>query len=601
MRVALIATIKNVEIFLPHTLFIVDEIRNRCNRQWPHEKCYIAFFENDSSDRTLEYVTSWAKNKRHVNIISHPKLDERLAERTQRLAFGRNKLREALQAEKEDGEFDRVIVMDMDDVCTFLDVDLLFTYLLSDFTGILVKCSNSSGRHSDLWALRGLGEVNPLCASTEQGAVDWDRCDRLLGDSFGIDKTHLTTNQLGFRQGSPAVEVDSCFNHLAIYNGRVYAGDSLCKYDGMIGPHEECEHVPFNCCMRKEGYSVLVEPDFLVQGLEHPIFVHNDMARPIASRNLPFARGIFSWSKEYSHKNTDDLTAKRFFTRHWNGKESWVWVRAGNRGSQISDITLFADEILPILKHPIVLLTGDGDLRVPVDLPSKTADALLCSPYVACWLAENCQLPGFKEGKLQALPKGLSAGQHQLWASFPPPARPHTGSVALHRKPNDDLSNNLLAIEEFPHVTIVPQSLTQAQAHEVWKKVDFVAFLDDEGTDSHRIWEVLCLNRIPVVQRTSITEGLFQHLPVILSDDPLAEIADVAALGKKSKSLLPSSCLDLSAGLWLGRAAGRGARPIWENTKADEASSFFFWLTLLIIASCLVFLGVWILRKRGKT
>jgi hypothetical protein len=150
-------------------------------------------------------------------------------------------------------------------------------------------------------------------------------------------------------------------------------------------------------------------------------------------------------------------------------------------------------------------------------------------------------------------------------------------------------------------VTIVPESLTQAQAYEVWKEVDFVAFLDKEGTDSHRIWEVLCLNRIPVVQRTSITEGLFHHLPVILSDDPLSEIADATALGKKSKSLLPSSCLDLSAGVWLGRAAGRGARPIWESMKGDKGSSFFFWLTLLIVASSVLFLCIWILRKHGKT
>ena len=599
MRVSLIATVRDVEPYLPHSLFVVDEVRNRCNTRWPLENFYVAFFENDSADKTLEHIRAWARRKRHVRIISHAGLDKIFPKRTQRLAFGRNELVGALREENSHGEIHRVIIMDMDDVCAFLDVDLLFQYLLQDFTGVFVKCSNTLHRHSDLWALRGFGKISPVCSTSSEGGPCWEKCPRLLGDSLGVDKQHLTEDQLGFRQGAPAVEVESCFNHLAIYNGQVLLGEDSCRYDGMLGPYEECEHVPLARCMRKKGYSVLVEPDFLVRGLAAPTFYHRDLARAISSRNLPLARGIFSWSVEYCKKHTDEPSETGFFERTWTGSESWVWVRSGSRSSLCSDITMFAEEILPVLTEPIVLLTGDGNLRVPADLPSKTVDALLNSPYVSCWLAENCQAPGSYDGKLQPLPKGLDVGPtHSSLITDPPPPRPRSGAVIIHCAAGHARRKAGEATKTLRHVKLAPLTLASSEMFHAWKEVDFVAFLEDGDADSHRTWEALCLNRIPIIKKSSVSAGLFLHLPVILSEDPLSEVWDVDDLVRKATSLPSSSYLDLTVGTWLGCAAGRGSRPIWERIQAEGFTSTrlstrkIFLLSIFVLIT-LALLFVW--------
>ena len=64
----------------------------------------------------------------------------------------------------------------------------------------------------------------------------------------------------------------------------------------------------------------------------------------------------------------------------------------------------FVDLVLPMIRQPFRLVTGDCDLAVPAPMVSKHCNALLESECLVAWFAQNCVEPG---GKLHQLPIGL--------------------------------------------------------------------------------------------------------------------------------------------------------------------------------------------------
>lgn len=577
MRLALGATARDVERFLPHTLLIVDEIRNHSLRLWPGDVFSVVFFENDSRDGTREYLQAWARSRPGAEVISHPGLDRTHPKRTQRLAFGRNEILRRFRALHSSTPIDRVLVMDMDDVCEQLDVGAVFRYILSDFTGVAVKCANSSPRHTDLWALRGLGPIDPHCMTSDKGLPKWAVCSRRLIDLGVHDPNVLTDTLESFRAGVPAVEVESCFNHMAIYNGPALLDETLCQYHGMIGAHEECEHVPLNSCLRRQGYRVQVEPDWLVVGHHKKRnYVQPELASPISSRAIPRLSCIFAWGDSYVARDTEEQADPGYFQREWRPNAAWVWVRAGNTGA---DIALFAREVIPILTQPIVLLTGDGDATIPEDLPPDAAKLILDSPHVACWLAQNCSAPYSYGGKIRPLPIGLDDKEPNDGLLGPPTPRPMTGSVYIDchftqqrvHGSGRGRRETFSLIKDLPHVQHPPRRLPRDLLHKQWRGVDFVVCLEGNGLDTHQAWEVLCMNRIPIVQKSPMAESLFRGLPVLLCEDVVAGVKDQAALLRTARDMAQASVFDLRCGLWLGRAAGEGARPLWRSERGARS------------------------------
>ena len=618
MKVALVGTARDTELYLPHLLLIVDEIRNRCLTEWPHHQFITVFFENDSSDDTYILLNSWCSQRNDAVLISETMLTQKIEKRTHRLAHARNKVLTYLRQNHSD--CDRVAVMDMDDVCVDLNVDDFMAVLTSDFDGVSLKCATSQPRHSDGFALRGLATPNSACVTTSMSMPDWRVCNSL--DQHGIDERFLDALKTNFKRGEP-VQVKSCFNHLGIYNGHALLKTGRdCVYSGDLHGMEECEHVPLNTCLLPHG-TIQVEPSFSVCGLgkdrcQTAHLRYADLARPISSRRLPHIPQIFSWSDDYLKRDTEDIVPPGYFLTNWNPHASWVWVRAGTSQYE-NDICQFARDIVRILRNPIVLLTGDGDRSVPAELSSDIVHVILDSPYVTCWITQNCSAPGAYGGKIQAMPIGLDDKLSNERITCAPSFRPMTGKVVIDahlvragysetakkRQPNQ-LSCQAVheSIKDLPHVTAPTRRIPRDALHELWKSADYIVCCEGNGMDTHRAWEVLCLNRIPIVYKTPMTESLYRGLPVILTEDMLKTVSDHAMLTATARTFMSSSSLNLTASFWLGRAAGKGAQPLWFYHETVRLQPFHVTKSLtasfaIIIISIISFVFMmWFARNR---
>ena len=116
------------------------------------------------------------------------------------------------------------------------------------------------------------------------------------------------------------------------------------------------------------------------------------------------------------------------------------------------------------------------------------------------------------------------------------------------------------------------------------------------------------MNRIPIVQKSPLTESLFRGLPVLICEDVVAGVKDQAALLRAARDMAQASAVDLRCGLWLGRAAGEGARPLWRSERGAMSGGSVSsgwrlrrWLALVLcIAVLLVGVTLFVsLRPRG--
>jgi hypothetical protein len=219
----------------------------------------------------------------------------------------------------------------------------------------------------------------------------------------------------------------------------------------------------------------------------------------------------------------------------------------------------FTTHLLPALRRPIVLVTGDSDAGWVA-----RHRALLDDSRVAHWFAQNCDLPG-GHPRLTPIPIGLDnpvytkfekrlgfaltmalgrtpldlgvkrndmgdqAELQRVRASLPPPAtRPLRALCTFHQNqkliapslaglPDRLQAQHDLAGRECCH--FVPRRLAQRECWRLHGEFAFEISPHGNGLDCFRTWEALLLGTIPIVRRSAL-EPLFrgEELPVVIVD-----------------------------------------------------------------------------------
>jgi glycosyltransferase involved in cell wall biosynthesis len=231
--VVLIGTARNIESHLPKTF---DNIKIICDC---FEKSNVIIYENDSTDKTLQLLQNWAKERPNAEIITEKNVP---GMRTHRLAHGRNiVMNKALELNPE-----YVVVMDLDDVNNLLTKDAFmssFTYPDVDWA---VMTANQSEVYYDLWALRTYDDWMPF-------------------DCWACTKNDTVENCVNSRfkkidRESPLISVKSAFGGLGIYKTKYLDG---CKYDGGKDNFELCEHASFHDGILKNGGKIYINPKMI--------------------------------------------------------------------------------------------------------------------------------------------------------------------------------------------------------------------------------------------------------------------------------------------------------------------------------------------------
>ena len=199
----------------------------------------------------------------------------------------------------------------------------------------------------------------------------------------------------------------------------------------------------------------------------------------------------------------------------------------------------FADNFLPNIRDPFVLISGDADTAISEPLLADPAIiAILSSDFLLGWYAQNLSA---LHPKIFQLPIGLD--YHTMWE------RPGAWGISAVSPISQEnaLFNTLASSLEFNQRYMVAYCNWRAVAGwgdrlECYEKIDksvclfetnsvprnstwlrqsecmFVVSPEGIGMDCHRTWEAIVLGCIPIIKRNALS-GLFAELPVLIVND----------------------------------------------------------------------------------
>ena len=212
-------------------------------------------------------------------------------------------------------------------------------------------------------------------------------------------------------------------------------------------------------------------------------------------------------------------------------------------------ISYFISEILPSIKIPFVLVTGDSDISLH-DRPLGDLEPILKNPLMQHWYSQNLI---FRHPKMTCMPIGLnyhtiteSAYSGELYGKpgladlmFQRDVRKQTSQTQektlmniLTKSEHFSKRNRLCFMnfgKQYPdrveaHANINPRLIVrcpvETKRDEVWErqsKYSFVISPFGLGIDCHRTWEALALGCIAIVKRSPIC-CVFEDLPVLIVD-----------------------------------------------------------------------------------
>lgn len=241
----------------------------------------------------------------------------------------------------------------------------------------------------------------------------------------------------------------------------------------------------------------------------------------------------FRGSESYWLEPTESCQSEAFFLRHYAGAHGLVWVRLStlSRDALRCDLDQFVRAALPTIQRPFALITTDGDVSVPSELPSPTVKALLDCPCLIVWHTQNYD--GYAHPKLAPIPIGLDL--HTPRPGATPKrlvrllrkirrARPPLDTLPL--KAFGDFSGGLNperrdALRRLSDCATTDISTARVSQTEIWRRYaqyPFVISARGNGIDCHRTWELLYLGCIVITLRSSL-DPLFSDLPVAIIDD----------------------------------------------------------------------------------
>lgn len=218
------------------------------------------------------------------------------------------------------------------------------------------------------------------------------------------------------------------------------------------------------------------------------------------------------------------------------------------------ELPRFNREVLPRLRHPVVIVNAESDWTVPGDLPAE-AETLVASGKVRRWFAANYDHRQFAE-LVTPLPLGVKYGlrrtlersgprrrdgwrrddappiaeQDRIWAGVaaaaPPVSRRRLlafGDFWLNnssraRRFGESRADIHAVLRDNPAVVFPPAPLPKPDLLRAYSGHAFVLSPHGRGLDCYRTWEALLCGAIVIVKRSPL-DPLYRGLPVVIVDD----------------------------------------------------------------------------------
>ena len=234
--------------------------------------------------------------------------------------------------------------------------------------------------------------------------------------------------------------------------------------------------------------------------------------------------------------NTIKLT-QNSVNYNFNYNERIVYIR-------IVDIIQFFENYIDNFYQPIIVVTGDMDTLVPIDIPN--IESYINHPKLIVWYAQNLIIK--EQEKLKHIPIGLdyhtlsiNRGNNHEWGQYQLPIEQENMIEKIRSTFIDIKDTRVKAVTNFhlamdnpprrkmlrePIYNMLKNNkniiwLPKQTREEFWKSLNkcmFVICPFGNGFDTHRTWEVLIMNRIPIIPKCDMNK-IFEGLPVIEIDN----------------------------------------------------------------------------------
>jgi len=226
------------------------------------------------------------------------------------------------------------------------------------------------------------------------------------------------------------------------------------------------------------------------------------------------------------------------------GREGVIWLRLGSSAwhkGKPSDVITFAEQVVGRLGGDYVLVTTDGDMSVPGELPEEVVSSILEDKNLKAWFTQNYD-GSLRHAKLKSIPCGLDLHTGQGGRSIRPSRKASWFNSAIrakksvpdrvdriwsdvhfksnpgrHGDPRGDIQTPIVSGQLSGTVDAPSRRLSHQEIWACYGSYRFVLSLPGAAVEAHRTWEALALGAIVITVHTSL-DSLLSPYKVIFID-----------------------------------------------------------------------------------
>lgn len=275
--------------------YIEDDLKSLLSSLNQFKKVYCLIVESDSSDDTVYRLEKFAKSFSNFSFISVGELSKKLSKRTDRIAYCRNLIIDAVASDLKYREVDFIAMADMDGMNALITPEKIAQCWEVDEPWDVIT-ANQLGEYYDVWALSH-PYWNPMDC--------WEQKRKLesILDERAAQNISVGCKQAAIDPRADLIEVDSAFGGLGIYTREAFLAGRYAGTDIKAGGIDVADHIPFHRDLRSKGYRIFINPALInCDKTSSGLVEQAPLPKPRGALKLVRKFGIFLFGKKRFNK-----------------------------------------------------------------------------------------------------------------------------------------------------------------------------------------------------------------------------------------------------------------------------------------------------------
>ena len=216
------------------------------------KKVFCFVVESDSTDDTIARLERFSQQFPNFSFVSVGQLSKKLSKRTDRIAYCRNLIIDAVAQDPKYVDVDFIAMADMDGMNGLVTREKIAQCWEVDEPWDVIT-ANQLGEYYDVWALSH-PYWNPIDCWEQKRKLE-----NILGDQTA-QNIAVGCKQAAIDPRADLIEVDSAFGGLGIYTREAFLAGRYAGTDDQAGGIDVADHIPFHRDLRNKGYRIFINP-----------------------------------------------------------------------------------------------------------------------------------------------------------------------------------------------------------------------------------------------------------------------------------------------------------------------------------------------------